>query len=134
MLANSKVGLHELFTKLLEEPLSQCNSCMRKLIVIDALDESAYWSRDDFLDLIMDRFSFLPKWLVFFIINRPEENLQCRLKKYNPCIKICAGNNDSANLYQQHNLDIQTFLENKVDFSSLSHSPENIYGFFRKKL
>ena len=126
MLANSELGLHELFTKLLEEPLSKCNSCMRKLVVIDALDESDYWSRDDFLDLIMDRFPFLPKWFVFFITSRPEETLQCRLKKYNPCIKICAGNNDGANLYQQHNLDIQTFLENKVDFSSLSHSPEEL--------
>ena len=126
MLVNSKLGLHELFTKLLEEPLSQCKSCMRKLVVIDALDESEYWSREDFLDLIMDRFPFLPKWLVFFITSRPEDTLQCRLKRYNPCIKICAGNNDSANLYQQHNLDIQTFLQNKVDFSSLSHSPEEL--------
>ena len=126
MLANAKLGLHELFTKLLEEPLIKCNSCMRKLVVIDALDESDYWSREDFLDLIMDRFPFLPKWLVFFITSRPEETLQCRLKRYNPCIKICGGNNDSANLYQQHNLDIQTFLQNKVDFSSLSHSPEEL--------
>ena len=126
MLANAKLGLHELFTKLLEEPLSQCKSCLRKLVVIDALDESDYWSREDFLDLIMDRFPFLPKWLVFFITSRPEETLQCRLKRYNPCIKICAGNNDSANLYQQHNLDIQTFLQNKVDFSSFSHSPEEL--------
>ena len=126
MLVNSKLGLHELFTKLVEEPLSQCKSCMRKLVVIDALDESEYWSREDFLDLIMDRFPFLPKWLVFFITSRPEDTLQCRLKRYNPCIKICAGNNDSANLYQQHNLDIQTFLQNKVDFSSLSHSPEEL--------
>ena len=61
MLANSKLGLHELFTKLLEEPLSQCKSCMRKLVVIDALDESEYWSREDFPDLIMDRFPRLPK-------------------------------------------------------------------------
>ena len=126
MLANSKLGLHELFTKLLEKPLSQCKSCMRKLVVIDALDESDYWSREDFLDLIMDRFPFLPKWLVFFITSRPEDTLQCRLKKYNPCIKICAGNNDSANLYQQHKGDIQLFLENKVDFSSLSLSPEEL--------
>ena len=126
MLVNSKLGLHELFTKLLEEPLSQCKSCMRKLVVIDALNESEYWSREDFLDLIMHRFPFLPKWLVFFITSRPEDTLQCRLKRYNPCIKICAGNNDSANLYQQHNLDIQTFLQNKVDFSSLLHSPEEL--------
>ena len=80
MLANSSLGLHELVTKLLEEPLSQCTSCMKKLVVIDALDESEYWSRDDFLDLIMDRFPRLPKWLVFFITSRPEDIVQYRLK------------------------------------------------------
>ena len=126
MLAYSNLGVHELFTKLLEEPLSHCNSCTRKLVVIDALDESEYSSRDDFLDLIMDRFPFLPKWLVFFITSRPEDNVQYRLKNYNPCIKICIGNNDNTNLYQQHNLDIQTFLRNQLDFSTLSNSPEEL--------
>ena len=126
MLANSNLGVHELFTKLLEEPLSHCKPCMRKLVVIDALDESEYSSRADFLDLIMDRFPFLPKWLVFFITSRPEDTVQYRLKNYNPCIKICVGNNDNTNLYQQHNLDIQTFLRNELDFSTLSRSLEEL--------
>ena len=126
MLANSNLGVHELFTKLLEEPLSHCNSSMRKLVVIDALDESEYSSRADFLDLIMDRFPFLPKWLVFFITSRPEDTVQYRLKNYNPCIKICVGNNDNTNLYQQHYLDIQTFLRNELDFSTLSRSLEEL--------
>ena len=126
MLANSNLGVHELFTKLLEEPLSHCKPCMRKLVVIDALDESEYSSRDDFLDLIMCRFPFLPKWLVFFITSRPEDTVQYRLKNYNPCIKICVGNNDDINLYQQHNLDIQTFLRNELDFSTFSCSLEEL--------
>ena len=126
MLANSNLGVHELFTKLLEEPLNHCKPCMRKLVVIDALDESEYSSRDDYLDLIMCRFPFLPKWLVFFITSRPEDTVQYRLKNYNPCIKICAGNNDNANLYQQHNLDIQTFLRNELDFSTFSCSLEEL--------
>ena len=126
MLANSNLGVHELFTKLLEEPLSHCNSSMRKLVVIDALDESEYSSRADFLDLIMDRFPFLPKWLVFFITSRPEGTVQYRLKNYNPCIQICVGNNDDTILYQQHYLDIQTFLRNELDFSTLSRSLEEL--------
>ena len=117
MLANCKLGVHELFTKLLEEPLNQCKSCTRKLVVIDALDESEYWSREDFLDLIMNRFPFLPKWLVFFITSRPEDTVQYRLKKYNPCIKICAGNSKSVCVYQQHKQDIQRFLEKRVNFA-----------------
>ena len=126
MLANSNLGVHKLFTNLLEEPLSHYNSSMKKLVVIDALDESEYSSRDDFLDLIKHRFPSLPKWLVFFITSRPEDTVQYRLKCYNPCIKICVGNNDNTNLYPQHNLDIQTFLRNELDFSTLSPSLEEL--------
>ena len=119
MLTNSELGVQELFTKLLEEPLSRCNFCPRQLVVIDALDETDSSSRDEFLDLIMDGFPLLPKWLVFFITSRPEDTVQYRLKNYNPLITICSGNDSSANTYQQHIADIQTFLENKLDFSNL---------------
>ena len=50
MLANSKQGVLELFTKLLQEPLGKCDPCeQRKLVIIDALDETEYESREDFL-------------------------------------------------------------------------------------
>ena len=127
MLTNSELGVQELFTKLLEEPLSQCNVCTRQLVVIDALDETDNSSRNEFLDLIMDGFPLLPKWLVFFITSRPEDTVQYRLKNYNPVITICSGNNSSTNTYQQHIADIQTFLENKVNFSTPnSYSPEEL--------
>ena len=126
MLANAKLGVHELFTKLLEEPLSKCSSCKRKLVVIDALDEAEYWSREDFLDLIMNRFPLLPNWLVFFITSRPEDTVQSRLRTYNPCIRICAGNSGSAGFYQQHEQDIRRFLEKRINFSILSYSAEEI--------
>ena len=122
MLANAKLGVHELFTKLLEEPLSKCSSCKRKLVVIDALDEAEYWSREDFLDLIMNRFPLLPNWLVFFITSRPEDTVQSGLRTYNPCIRICAGNSGSAGFYRQHEQDIRRFLEKRVNFSTLSYS------------
>ena len=127
LLGNSKLGVRELFTKLLQEPLNKCSPCgQRKLVIIDALDETEYDSREDFLDLITDCFPLLPKWLVFFITSRPEDSVQFRLKNYNPCIKICAGNSDQDNFYQQHEQDIQTFLKTKVDFSRLSVTVEDI--------
>ena len=126
-LGNSEIGIQGLFTKLLQEPLAKSNaSCERMLIVIDALDETKYESRDDFLDLIMHRFPLLPQWLVFFITSRPEDTVQVRLKEYNPCIKICAGNSENLKFYQQHELDIRLYLEKSVDFSRLPCSAEDV--------
>ena len=127
LLANSKLGVRELFTKLLHEPLSKCLPCQQRLlVVIDALDETEYESREDFLDLIMHRFPLLPEWLVFFITSRPEDSVQFRLKKYNPCVKICAGNRDQKNVYQQHEQDIRTFLKKRIDFSGLPYSVDDV--------
>ena len=128
MLANSKLGVQELFTKLLEEPLGKCTPCQqRKLVIIDALDETEYESREDFLDLVKERFPRLPKWLVFFITSRPEHTVQSRLEKYNPCVRICAGNSEQVtSFYKHHEQDIQRFLENRVDFSRLPYSVKDI--------
>ena len=63
---------------------------------------------------------------MFFITSRPEDTVQFRLKKYNPCVKICAGNSDQHNFYRQHEQDIQTFLTKRIDFSSLPYSVEDM--------
>ena len=128
MLANSKLGVQELFTKLLEEPLGKCTPCQqRKLVIIDALDETEYESREDFLDLVKGRFPRLPKWLVFFITSRPEHTVESRLEKYNPCVRICAGNSEQGtSFYKHHEQDIQRFLEKRVDFSRLPYSVKDI--------
>ena len=63
---------------------------------------------------------------MFFITSRPEDSVQFTLKKYNPCVKICAENSDQDNFYQQHEQDIQTFLKNKIDFSRLCVTVEDI--------
>jgi len=133
-----------LFTKLLQEPLGKCTPCeQRKLVIIDALDETEYESREDFLDLLMHRFPWLPKWLVFFISSRPEDTVQSRLKKYNPCIKICAGNADHVNFYRQHEQDIRRFVEKRIEFSCLPYAVEDVmkkcnglflYAFYIVKL
>ncbi len=42
LLHDSKLGIQELFTKLLQEPLAKCNpNQQRKLVIIDALDETS---------------------------------------------------------------------------------------------
>ena len=103
MLSNSKLGVQELFTKLLEEPLGKCTPCQqRKSVIIDALDETEYESREDFLELVKERFPRLPKWLVFFITSRPEHTVQSRLEKYNPCVRICAGNSEQVTSFYKH--------------------------------
>ena len=129
LLGNCNLGVQELFTKLLQEPLGKCNSTLyhqRKLAIVDALDETQYESREDFLDLIMNRFPLLPNWLVFFITSRPENALQLRLKKYNPCVRICAGNVEHGNFYQQHEQDIKLFVRNSVDFFRLPFSVDDL--------
>ena len=127
LLGNSKLGVMELFTKLLHEPLSTCRPCHQKLLVIiDALDETEYESREDFLDLIKHRFPLLPEWLVFFVTSRPEDSVQSRLKRYNPCIKICSGNSDQQNFYQQHEQDIQNFLRKRINFPCITISVHDV--------
>ena len=127
MLANSELGVKELFTELLEEPLATCSPCKpRKLVVIDALDETENKSREDFLDLINSFSPKLPEWLVFFITSRPEHMVQNRLEGYNPCIRLCAGDSEQQNFYKQHEEDIKKFLEKEVDFSRLPYSVEDI--------
>ena len=125
MLANSNLGVLELCTKLLEEPLGKCRQILqRKLVIIDALDETDYKSRDDFLCLIRERFPRLPQGLYFFITSRPEDTVQSGLEGYNPCVKICTGNSGQNSFYQLHEQDIQRFLEKRVDFSNHSFSAE----------
>ena len=126
MLADSLLGVPELCTNLLEEPLSKCLFSQRKLVVIDALDESEYSSRDDFLDLIKNRFLRLPDWLLFFITSRPEDTVESRLKGYNPCVRICAGNSESKEFYQLHEKDIKLYLENRVNFLGRQYSSEDM--------
>ena len=127
LLGNSEIGIQGLFTKLLEEPLTKCSiPCERKLIVIDALDETKYESREDFLDIIKRRFPMLPEWLVFFITSRPVDAVQFRFKNYNPCIKICAGNSENLEFYRQHEQDIKLFLEKSVDFSRFPYTADDV--------
>ena len=127
MLHNNKLGVQELFTKLLEEPLAKCTHLAgRKLVIIDALDETEYESRKDFLFLIGERFPRLPHWLLFFITSRPEDKIRERLERYNPCVRICAGDSEQHGIYQQHERDIRRFFESGVDLSLLQFTVEEM--------
>ena len=127
MLADSKLGVKELFTKLLEEPLGKCAPCQqRKLVIIDALDETEYESREDFLYVIKKALPRLPQWLLFFITSRPEDSVQSRLEKYKPCIRICAGDSEERGFYKQHEQDIKLFFKKEIDFSYISYSVEQV--------
>ena len=127
MLHNNKLGVQELFTKLLEEPLAKCTHLAeRKLVIIDALDETEYESREDFLCLIKERFPRLPQWILFFITSRPEDTIRGRLERYNPCVRICAGDSEQHDIYQQHEGDIRQFLKNGIDFSLFPFTVEEI--------
>ena len=129
LLGNSKLGVKELFTKLLQEPLSTCRPSeghQKFLVIIDALDETENESREDFLDLIKHRFRLLPDWLLFFVTSRPEDSVQSRLKRYKPCIKICSGNSDLQNFYQQHEQDIQNFLRKRINYPCVTISVDDV--------
>ena len=126
LLGNSKLGVKELFTKLLHEPLSMCRPFHQKfLVIIDALDETE--SRGNFLDLIKHSFPMLPEWLVFFVTSRPGDSVQSRLMRYKPFIKICSGNSDQQNFYQQHEQDIQNFLKERINFPCVNISVDDVF-------
>ena len=66
------LSVHELFAKLLEEPLAKCRSpTNRRLASIDALDETQHGFRKDFLNVIKVDYPRLPDWLVFFYHQSP---------------------------------------------------------------
>ena len=136
VLKHKELGIPDLFTKLLEEPLAQCKPPPKRLLVIiDALDETKCESREDFLHVITKGLPRLPDWLVFFITSRPEDQILNTLATKKSCIKICKGGiSQQSSFYQQHEQDIQRFLEEKVDFSRLPISVEeatkNCSGLF----
>ena len=136
VLKNKELGIPDLFTKLLEEPLARCKPPPKRfLVIIDALDETKCESREDFLHVITKGLPRLPHWLVFFITSRPEDQILNTLATKKSCIKICKGGiYQQSSFYQQHEQDIQRFLEEKVDFSRLPISVEeatkNCSGLF----
>ncbi|XP_068722794.1 uncharacterized protein [Montipora capricornis] len=58
--------------------------------------------------------------------SRPEDKIRERLERYNPCVRICAGDSEQRGIYQQHEGDIRRFFENGVDLSLLQFTVEEM--------
>ena len=100
----NSMGVEELFSLLLKEPLSSVSDPERSiLIVIDGLDESEYQGRNELLDVVANQFCKLPEWIRLFVTTRPEINIADSLKHLQP---IQLDENQEENIR-----DIQLFLE-----------------------
>ena len=109
---HSRDSLSDTFRVLLNDPLQALDRTEPMLIVVDALDESKTPIKSEFLDLISDQFSQLPKLIKIFISSRPELQVREKLEHLNP-VEIRADDD-------KHNLDLQQFI--KCYFPSVSET------------
>ena len=100
---HSRDSLSGAFRVLLNNPLQDLDRADPMLIVVDALDESKTADKSEFLGLISEEFSQLPKWMKIFITSRPELQVGKKLKHLNP-LEILP--NDK---HQEH--DIRQFIK-----------------------
>ena len=84
----SRVSASELFTYLILEPLHQLPKVPPMYIVIDALDECEFNSRDELLKLIIHEFVKLPKWISVILTSRPDRKVLQKLRKVKPVIEL----------------------------------------------
>ena len=81
---HSHDSLRDAFHVLLNDPLHSLERSHPIVIVIDALDESKTEDKSEFLELISEEFSRLPKWIRILISSRPELQVEKELKHLNP--------------------------------------------------
>ena len=99
---HSDDSLPDAFRVLLHDPLHALNRDDPMLIVVDALDETKTDAKSDFLELIAEEFSRLPKWIKIFITSRPE--LQVREKlEHLVHVEILPDN-------RSHQVDLERFI------------------------
>ena len=99
---HSDDSLPDAFRVLLHDPLHALNRDDPMLIVVDALDETKTDVKSDFLQLIAEEFSRLPKWIKIFITSRPELQVQKKLQLLNP-VEILPDNH-------HHQVDLKHFI------------------------
>ena len=109
---HSRDSLSDAFRVLLNNPLQDLDRADPMLIVVDALDESKTADKSEFLELISEEFSQLPKWMKIFITSRPELQVGKKLKHLNP-LEILP--NDE---HQEH--DIWQFIKYCLPMISMS--------------
>ncbi|XP_046857554.1 uncharacterized protein LOC124450948 [Xenia sp. Carnegie-2017] len=89
------------FRVLLNNPLHSLEDHEPMLLVIDALDESQVDGKSELLELIVEEFDRLPKWIKIFITSRPELPVQKELKEMNP-VEITTHPRDKNNEKDLH--------------------------------
>ncbi|XP_046857839.1 uncharacterized protein LOC124451259 [Xenia sp. Carnegie-2017] len=106
---NSKESITDEFFVLLNNPLHSLEDYEPMLLVIDALDESQVDGKSELLELIVEEFDRLPKWIKIFITSRPELPVQKELKDMNP-VEITTrprdeNNEEDLHKYLRHQLN-----------------------------
>ena len=104
----NSMGVEELFALLFKEPLSKITDPGRNLLlVLDALDESEHKGRNELLDVIVNHFVKLPRWIRFLVTTRPEVNISNSLSDLQP-LYLETSDDDNKR-------DIRLFLEKQLD-------------------
>ena len=104
----NSMGVEELFALLFKEPLSKITDPgSNLLLVLDALDESEYKGRNELLDVIVNHFIKLPRWIRFLVTTRPEVNISNSLSDLQP-LYLETSDDDNKR-------DIRLFLEKQLD-------------------
>ncbi len=99
---HSRDSLSDAFRVFLNDPLHALDRHEPMLIVVDALDESKVDDKSEFLELISDEFSELPKWVKILISSRPDLQVRKKLLHLNP-FEILPND-------EHHNLDLELFV------------------------
>ena len=100
---HSRDSLSDLFRVLLNDPLHALEGNEPMLVVVDGLDESKTAVKSEFLELISEEFSQLPKWIKIFITSRPEIHVKNKLEHLNP-LEILPDD-------EQHQQDLKQFIK-----------------------
>ncbi|XP_046857878.1 uncharacterized protein LOC124451301 [Xenia sp. Carnegie-2017] len=108
---HSKQSITDKFLVLLYNPLHSLEDYEPMLLVIDALDESQVDGKSELLELIVEEFDRLPKWIKIFITSRPELPVQKELKDMNP-VEITTrprdeNNEEDLHKYLRHQMNDQ---------------------------
>ena len=106
--SHSRETITDSFRVLINDPLFALEEREPMLLVIDALDESEFKGKSEFLELISDEFPNLPKWIKILVTSRPELPVQEKLKHLNP-IHVA--------FYETQNIeDLQKYLRTSLPF------------------
>ena len=104
----NRESAHSLFAKFILEPLSQLPEDHSNMyIVIDALDECNFETRQTLLNLILFNFVRLPKWLIIIMTCRPDQKITQKLNKVKPVFELV--HDDPRNIH-----DIEIYLEDAL--------------------